>query len=396
MVDWNYQPLIFRDTAQLNTLLRNNILINQTSIPLSNEMIEILCLGLNFIPGTNLNSTLDQPIERLKKDINTRLFFAKKTNNKFRYRGWLSPYIKSEWIPEQQTCLLDKLVLDALDGLNTAGLYLQKPSVNVISKILRIISSLKKRTDIHILKSDKGRNTVLWMLSDYENEANRQLNDVSTYRELSKKDFESQLLSITSRCQTISENLLALNLISAVEDSTICKTPPRGSSIYFLPKIHKEKEKTSETFPGRPIVATFTSVTYLLDKYITVITSHILPLIPGSVKDTNHFIRTLPTSKLPEGTRLITADVNSLYPNTPWEEGIFASTQFYKKNFKLLTQIALDKKQFPPPPPRLFKEILTLVLCNSMIEFKNKRFFHQIKGTAMGCCISVYFANCYM
>jgi hypothetical protein len=31
-----------------------------------------------------------------------------------------------------------------------------------------------------------------------------------------------------------------------------------------------------------------------------------------------------------------------------------------------------------------------------MISFKNKLFFKQIKGTAMGCCISVYFANCYM
>jgi hypothetical protein len=31
-----------------------------------------------------------------------------------------------------------------------------------------------------------------------------------------------------------------------------------------------------------------------------------------------------------------------------------------------------------------------------MIHFKEKRFFHHIKGTAMGFCIYVYFANCYM
>jgi hypothetical protein len=48
-----------------------------------------------------------------------------------------------------------------------------------------------------------------------------------------------------------------------------------------------------------------------------------------------------------------------------------------------------------PPKPQLFKRILTLILSNSMIYFKEKRFFNQIKGTAMGCCISVYLANCY-
>lgn len=52
-------------------------------------------------------------------------------------------------------------------------------------------------------------------------------------------------------------------------------------------------------------------------------------------------------------------------------------------------------------PPRLFilktfRRILTLILTNYIIHLKDKRFFHQIKGTAMGCCISVYFSNCYM
>ena len=360
-------------------------------------MIEVLCLGLNFIPNDS-NSTLDQPLKRLTRDLNTRIIFSKKPLNDLRSKSWLTSFIKSDWDPEQQTWLLDTAVVNSIEKLPSIGnpLWGIKKDPFLTPELMKTITSLKRIKTAHILKSDKGRNTVLWSIADYDREANRQLDDESTYMELSVDEYNLKLSSIKNRCRTISENLLALNLISITDDETICRSPPKGSSIYFLPKIHKNEEKTSKTFPGRPIVATFTSVTYLLDKYITTITGHILPLIPGSVKDTNHFIRSLPTSELPTSTQLITADVNSLYPNIPWNEGIFAATQFYKKHFQFLTELATTKKKYPPPPPRLFNEILSLVLCNSMIQFKNRRYFHQIKGTAMGCCISVYFANCYM
>jgi len=51
-----YQPLIFKSTKMINNLLKNNILINQTVTPLSDGAIELLCLGLNFIP-----SKVDEP-----------------------------------------------------------------------------------------------------------------------------------------------------------------------------------------------------------------------------------------------------------------------------------------------------------------------------------------------
>jgi len=44
----------------------------------------------------------------------------------------------------------------------------------------------------------------------------------------------------------------------------------------------------------------------------------------------------------------------------------------------------------------LFGRLLEVVTSNSLIHFKNRFFVRQLKGTAMGICISVYFANCYM
>ncbi len=308
-------------------------------------------------------------------------------------KGWLSNIVKSEWTPDEQTWTSDNRIIPIVAKLSEPE-ELIKPVLH--NNVVKTLKKLKKRTDIHIIKADKGRNTVIWSINEYDKEAARQLADSSTYSELSKEDYNTELAKIHSECSLMAENLLALNHISPAEDEAIQQRKPEGSEIYFLPKIHKEIQKESRTFPGRPIVATFSSVTYLLDKYVTEITSHLIKSIPGSLIDTQDFLNQLPVHLLPATAKLTTADVSSLYPNIPWKEGIDASTQFYTDNFSTLTTNAKELKKRKPPQPPLFRRLLELVLTNSMITFKNKRFFKQIKGTAMGCCISVYFANCYM
>ncbi|KZS10907.1 Uncharacterized protein APZ42_024562 [Daphnia magna] len=129
----------------------------------------------------------------------------------------------------------------------------------------------------------------------------------------------------------------------------------------------------SQTFPGRPIVATFTSGTYLLDKFITELTAPLLPRIPGSLVDTNDLLDKLPKHRLPEGTLITTMDVNSLYPNIPWGPGMEAAASFYTNNLEFLRHTADQNNLLRPPSPALFKRILSAVLCNSIINFKDKR-----------------------
>ena len=49
-----------------------------------------------------------------------------------------------------------------------------------------------------------------------------------------------------------------------------------------------------------------------------------------------------------------------------------------------------------PPIPFIFKTLLLTILENSYVQYQNQRVFHQLKGTAMGPCISVFLAKCYM
>jgi hypothetical protein len=359
---------------------------------LTDEMIEALCLGLTFIPpNPEYVKINEEPVNRLIHSINRAFFFLSKKIKK--KSGWLHKFTQSEWTPEDQSWTSDESIIPLIDALKCPT-EIEKPVVE--TRLLDILKTLRKQTTIHITKADKGRNTVIWETSEYDKEALRQLSDSSVYCELSQKEFDEQLQLIKGECCTLSENLLALKHITTAEDETICDRPPQGSDIYFLPKIHKDKQPVSNTFPGRPIVATYSSTPYLLDKYITEITGLLLKLIPGSLLDTQDFIHKLPTGKLDVNSKLITADVTSLYPNIPWQAGIEASTAFYRENFHILTTNAIAIGKLQPPNPVLFRNILELVITNSLITFKKKRFFKQIKGTAMGCCISVYFANCYM
>lgn len=387
----HYKPKIFKNKEAINRLLKGKILINQSEKILTNEEIEALCLGLNFIPTYHRTTSEETiAIERWKRDLNLSLqFLGRESNSK---RGWLSKLIKSEYNPEQPWNN-DPEFLKKTKQLCTPKIIESKTTP---VDILTALRELKNSKDIHIMKSDKGRNIVIWPVVKYNKEALRQLQDQDTYKEMTEVEYIRRTKQILDECTQLSENLLALGHINDREDKAICNRLPKGSYIYFLPKTHKEMNKKTGTFPGRPIVATFTSTTYLLDKFITEITKELLYRIPGSLIDTKHLLELLPKHRLPGTTRLITADVNSLYPSIPWVEGIEAATDFYKDNFQFLQDHAIDNQRYPPPTPRLFKAILELVLTNSIIIYKDERYFHQIKGTAMGCCISVYFANCYM
>lgn len=95
-------------------------------------------------------------------------------------------------------------------------------------------------------------------------------------------------------------------------------------------------------------------------------------------------------------TRVTTADVEGLYPSIPWEGGIHACVLFYREQLPYLRDKAEKEGLLEPPSVRIFADLLTLVVSNSYFSFKNKRYFKQKLGTAMGMCITVFFANCFM
>lgn len=262
--------------------------------------------------------------------------------------------------------------------------------------ILRALKRISRNESIHILSADKGGAIVIWNTTDYDKEAERQLSDADSYERLTKDEYEKQLRETHVAIIDAAESLYRTGRMKKSELEAIKEVIPCGSAIYFLCKIHKKKLTITGTFPGRPIVRTFAAVVHLLDKLLTEWTSSLLARIDGSLIDTTDLINKLPKERLPDDATITTADVNSLYPCIPLDHGIAASVHFYSLHYEQLKEEFEEKGLLPPPSPPQFERVLTLVMRNSFITFKNREFFRQRKGTAMGICISVYFANCYM
>lgn len=401
----SYRPHLFESNRALKKLLLNKIIINQTNYILSDTEIETLALGLNFTPvkklvrNAEINNTAEA-LTRWTRSIDTSLFFSNQQPPNKTTRGYLQKDFATNWQPPSGDWRHDTITLDMIQTLINNTPVHRHTKLNHTS-ILDAIQRLSSQEEIHILKADKGNCTVLWDKQDYNREALRQLNDSNTYRELSPTEYHQKLVDLFQEGNHIAEGLHHIGCIAGNEYSNILPKEAVGSCVYFPPKVHKRMNETSHTFAGRPIVATHSCTLHWLDKYITTVTAPLLERIPGSLRDTTDFIRKLPEMDTSHNTStnnivIMTADVESLYPSIPWDDGIEYATRFYSDNIRFLHEHAIKENLVRPPPVQFFRAILTLVIKHSYIHFKHERYFHQIKGTAMGVCISVYFANTYM
>ena len=110
-------------------------------------------------------------------------------------------------------------------------------------------------------------------------------------------------------------------------------------------------------------------------------------LSPSYIKDTSDFVQKIETDIAPlvthSKTFLVTMDVSSLYPNIDHQEGIDAC------------ETALNTRTSQSVPTSVLCDlIMTILKCNTL-KF-GERFFHQIKGTAMGTSMAVNLANLFM
>lgn len=238
---------------------------------------------------------------------------------------------------------------------------------------------------------------MLWGREDYQREATRQLSDTSTYRELSAKHFDSLLNTTTTVKDTICSALLEEGCITTAEAERLRAWTGKPSRFYLLPKVHKEKRPDTNTFAGRPVVASCGSCLRPLDEYAASLVSTLGKNIPGTLQDTTALLLDLEkTGALPAGAILFSADVENLYPSIPWKEGIEAATEYYRTGRSALVTEARRAGRLPPPSAELFGQIVSSIITLNAFSYQEGRFFRQLKGTAMGCSISVFFANAFL
>jgi hypothetical protein len=393
----DYRPHLYPYKLLTKFLLEKHI-INRSSYTPTPEEVEILALDLNFIYDQKLGeSELQNCLDTYKDKINRFIFF-KEQLPRSSPRGHIGHLFKSPWIAPPQNWLSSPTISLKLAELQRKLVVATNNDTTFPLPLQTALKNLRDNPSIYIMKADKGGATVIWDRAEYNREAMRQLSDTDTYEEIPVERHPEIQPLLRSKLVECADWLLAIKAITKREASLMKESTPTIPAIYLLPKVHKNINKDSNTFPGRPVVGTFNCYLHWIDKYLTELTNPLHDKIDNSLVDTIDLIRKLEEfeNPLPEKLRICTLDVQALYPSIDQKKGAWAAARIYEKFHVWLSNRAAKNGFLLPPSPRVFETLVTMVLENSYMHYQDKKIFRQTTGTAMGMCISVFVAKAFM
>jgi len=374
--------------------------VNLTPNPLSQPTLDLLDLGLTFIPTVRLLDPLVTRADQKYVARRVRLidyFHFHGSNEEPIANDFRKQFTsKSNWTPQDfqiSTPTLNTLhnICDITQN-RLAGTYTEvnktlfiknKVRANISPEQISTIRQLKANHDIIIKSADKGSSVVVMRTEAYRQEALRQLSNNQYYRPLANALYPDTAKAIFHTL----EALCRAGAITAKQLAYLKPKPNELSSRYFylLPKIHKPRPSWPQPDmpPGRPIVA---DVETESSRVCSLIDHFLQPLSirhPSYLKDTYDFINKIRNTEVRETDLLISADVESLYTNMRID--------------LILSSVREIFRLYPDParPDEGIIRLLELTLNNNDFEFDGK-FYLQICGIAMGRKYAPSAANIYL
>ena len=158
------------------------------------------------------------------------------------------------------------------------------------------IEELAKRKDLVTTNADKGGTVAIMDTDSYIKQANRQLSDQASYKQLTE-DLTLQHNKMVN--QTIERFKDEKVLPQKIADG-LKVTNPKTQNFYTTPEIHKPNN------PGRPVINSIEC-----HKEILRFADHqpAVKIIPSYIKDTNHFMNKVNNFSVPVNSILVTTDV---------------------------------------------------------------------------------------
>jgi len=253
----------------------------------------------------------------------------------------------------------------------------RKPTSNLSVSEKNALLALRKREDIVVLPSDKGRATVVLDRFSYEEKALNLLSVATTYS-VEKKDPTG---CIERRMNAL---LLKLHKESKIDEALYSRLRCSSGRIplfYGLPKVHKEG------VPLRPIVSFCSSPTYALSKHLAGLLSPLVGLTALSVETTEEFLSSLSNVKITSEDIMVSFDVVSLFTCIPTSLAISTALNRLKDDESLSERTKLTAEDIC--------ELLEFCLDATYFCFKGT-VYKQKHGTAMGSPVSSVVANLCM
>ena len=326
------------------------VITNRSSIQLTKEESNILKFGLNFAVGpkfirkTDVFVTFDLIHRALKTDLKNNADAGK---------------LKTE-ISQLAHCYVSDY----------------KPSKVTLHRH-KVLSNLKKKKHIVIVKPDKGSGVVILDRQDYSKMILDILSDSSKFQKLNHDPT-------VKREGSLQRFLLKLKKKGQFSKEEYEKIYPSGSTtakIYGLPKMHKLKTP-GDILKLRPIISSIGTYNYELARYLT---DKLTPYIPNkhTVKDTFTFVNDI--SKLDvKGKHAVSFDVTSLFTNIPLVETIEIAADLICQNDKTLK---INKNEL--------KKLFLFATAQTHFSFEDMM-YDQVDGVAMGSPLGPVLANIFM
>ena len=282
---------------------------------------------------------------------------------------------------------------------------------NISMKTLTTIKKLNNNKEYIIKAADKNLGLTTVTHEWYRNEMHRQILNTNFFKPYTFDIFTAMKIN-TLISQIVIDNPILFDKKLHKYITQYSPATARPCTPYLLPKIHKLKNynifnENNNNFilndlQGRLIISCVSYITTPLSQWLDALLQPLVRLIPTICKDSKTFINNIENLVIDNSKRknciLFTADITSLYPNIPTDEGIKKVKQFLNRSSskQYLTSI------YPCHQPgdidyviNIIIKAFDIVLKNNIIEFENK-YYLQINGTAMGQSSAVVYANIYV
>ena len=363
--------------------------INLSRRKLTKSEESVLDMGLSFCPSTNQldKEGLCLDFHKFIRRLRLKDYFHDKTEQRPECEEedrapvnwlksnpyWYPPYVKNNCRKALET-FITNITVDTHLALKEKE---SKFWNNLSNEQRRAMVSLANDNDIVIKPSDKSGGIVILNKDDYERECLKHLTNETFYEEVA----EDPTPVYRSNIDTLTDSLKEDGLISSVEEDNL-KKGNRTPLFYTLPKVHKPHNGIP---PSRPICSGSDSPTVMCSELVDSFLKPAAQNTDSYLKDTTDFLNHLESTALPKEKDifLVSSDVESLYTNICHNEGIEACREY------------LNKRRNQRFPTQKICDLLRTILTSNTMQFKN-RFFHQIKGTAMGTPMAVNYANLFM
>lgn len=373
-----------------------------------------LALGLNYIPVPTpfrskslMKSYIDNQFADYDRRVRIKAFFLDKPQTPM--PEFYAPNRASTFDPDATPELqnyLDHVQARLHSSIDANYAKTRTPRYNPVW-LRSTLQELKDNKDIIVTNADKNMGVAVVKTVDYISEAQRQLSDRSTYKLVDK-------FSLSERWNSLRVILIRFGFFRYHDDTGTYVNHDEGSEermivnyltqlqgcselrpfglFYLLMKVHKKIPPGSTIPPGRPIVSSINTFTYFASKYVDKTLQPLYKLIESYVASSQHLICLLEQcDAFPKDCVILCADIESLYPNIPIEQGLRmfrGSVAFYNTKYRSLHngQPLLSEYDI-----RFLVAITRFVLTNNYFTFGDV-VYQQINGTAMGTPLAVVFA----